>query len=231
MWIHFSTRPTFSWPSAVVVCFKNSLTFTQDVTDASVNTCWKLKLVFLGKRLWFSGRQYFEIRWGFYIKLKVSWLRAFLWCMSQTSRVIETIAVVYKLNSRKELRRNCSPIEHNNTKHFFVPNQEPGSAWSFGNSSVRVGTQGLFRPYLKTFVPPFFLCPTDWPWVSEDGACRAMYGYIWICSYISTNVKPLYDAYTTYLPMCSWSFCSQGVRFAWFHSIRTKAMRGINCKI
>ena len=36
-----------------------------------------------------------------------------------------------------------------------MPNQEPVSAWIFGNSSVRVGTQGLFRPYLKTFVPPF----------------------------------------------------------------------------
>ena len=34
-----------------------------------INTCCKLKLVFLDK---FSGRQYFEIRWGFYIKVKVS---------------------------------------------------------------------------------------------------------------------------------------------------------------
>ena len=77
---------TFSWSSAVVVSLKNSLTFTQDVTDASVNIRCKLKLVFLEKRLWFSGRQYFEIRWGFYIKLKVSWMRAFLWCMSQKNR-------------------------------------------------------------------------------------------------------------------------------------------------
>ena len=38
---------------------------------------------------------------------------------------------------------------------IFVPNQAPASAWIFGNSSVRVGTQGLFCPYLKTFVPPF----------------------------------------------------------------------------
>ena len=36
-----------------------------------------------------------------------------------------------------------------------MPNQEPASARIFGNSSVRVGTQGLF-------------CPTDCPWVSED---------------------------------------------------------------
>ena len=26
----------------------------------------------------------------------------------------------------------CSPIGHNNTKHFFVPNQEPAFAWPFG---------------------------------------------------------------------------------------------------
>ena len=32
-----------------------------------------------------SCRQYFKIRWGFYTKVKVSWLRAFLWSMSQTS--------------------------------------------------------------------------------------------------------------------------------------------------
>ena len=75
MWIHFS-----------MVSLKNSLTFTQDVTDASVNTCCKLKLVFLEKRLWFSCRQYFEIRWGLYVKLKVSRMRTFLWCMRQTSR-------------------------------------------------------------------------------------------------------------------------------------------------
>ena len=67
-------------------CAARGLIFTQDVTDASVNTCCKLKLVFLEKSLWFSGRQYFEIRWRFFIKLKVSRLRAFLCCMSQTSR-------------------------------------------------------------------------------------------------------------------------------------------------
>ena len=33
--------------------------------------------------------------------------------------VIETIAVVY--DSRKELRRNYSPIGHNNTRHFLCP--------------------------------------------------------------------------------------------------------------
>ena len=36
-----------------------------------------------------------------------------------------------------------------------MPNQELAFAWPFGNGPVRVGTQGLFRLYLKTFVAPF----------------------------------------------------------------------------
>ena len=36
-----------------------------------------------------------------------------------------------------------------------MSNQEPAFAWPFGNGPVRVGTQGLFRPCLKTFVAPF----------------------------------------------------------------------------
>ena len=38
-----------------------------------------------------------------------------------------------------------------------MPNQELASTWIFGNGSVRVGTQGLFRPYLKTFIASFLL--------------------------------------------------------------------------
>ena len=48
--MNFLFHATFSWLSVVVVSFKNFLIFTQDVTDASVNTCCKLKLVFLEKR-------------------------------------------------------------------------------------------------------------------------------------------------------------------------------------
>ena len=36
-----------------------------------------------------------------------------------------------------------------------MPNQEPAFAWPFGNGPVRVGTQGLFRLCLTTFVAPF----------------------------------------------------------------------------
>ena len=92
------------------------------------------------------------ILWGFYIKLKVSWLLAFLWCMSQTSRDRNNSRRVrtHEKNSGETVRRLGTIIQS-----IFVPNQEPASAWIFGNSSVRLGTQGLFRPYLKTSVPPF----------------------------------------------------------------------------
>ena len=52
-----------------------------------------------------------------------------------------------------------------------MPNQEPALEMErrpFGNGPVRVGTQGLFRLWLKTFVEPF-PGATDRPWVSEDG--------------------------------------------------------------
>ena len=52
---------------------------------------------------------------------------------------------------------------------IILPNQEPVFAKPFGNGPVRLGTQGFFRPFLKTFVAPFRPPPTDCPWVSEDG--------------------------------------------------------------
>ena len=49
--VRITTIATFSWLSAVVVSFENSLIVTQDMTDGSVNTFCELKLVFLEKRL------------------------------------------------------------------------------------------------------------------------------------------------------------------------------------
>ena len=69
--------------------------------------------------------------------------------------VIETIAVVYELTKGTQEKLFADWGQW--YKAFFVPNQDPASAWIFGNSSVRVGTQGLFHQYLKTFVPPFLL--------------------------------------------------------------------------
>ena len=67
--------------------------------------------------------------------------------------VIETIAVVYELTKRTQEKLFADWAQQ--YKAIFVPNQQPASAWIFGNSSVRVSTQGLVRPCLKTFVPPF----------------------------------------------------------------------------
>ena len=48
------------------------------------------------------------------------------------------------------------------------------------------------------------LCMAMQDYVGLVGLCRAMYGYVGLCmamqGYILTNVKPLYDAYTMYLP-------------------------------
>ena len=67
--------------------------------------------------------------------------------------VIETIAVVYEHTKKTQEKLFADWAQQ--YKAFFVLNQEPASAWFFGNGSVRVGTQGLFRPYLKMFVTPF----------------------------------------------------------------------------
>ena len=72
--------------------------------------------------------------------------------MNQTSRDRDNNRRVrtHENNSGETVRRLGTIIQS-----IFVPNQEPASAWIFGHSSVRVGIQGLFCPYLKTFAPPF----------------------------------------------------------------------------
>ena len=64
-----------------------------------------------------------------------------------------------------------------------MPNQEPAFAWPFGNGLVRVGTQGLFHPCLKTFVATFLparltapgsprICWMKWL-VSKETRCQS----------------------------------------------------------
>ena len=93
-----------------------------------------------------------SLKWGVYIKLKVFWLRAFLWCMSQTSRdrVNNHRVRTYGKNSGDSVRWLGTII-----KSIFVPNQETAFARPFGNGPVIVGTHGLFCLCLKTFVAPF----------------------------------------------------------------------------
>ena len=104
----------------------------------------------------FSFRVGSTLKWGVYIKLKVSWLHAFLWCMNQTSRdrVNSCRVRTHENNSGDATCRLGTIIQS-----IFVPNQEPAFAWPFGNGLVRVSTQGLFHPRLKTFVAPFLPAP------------------------------------------------------------------------
>ena len=51
-----------------------------------------------------------------------------------------------------------------------MPSQELALAWPFGNGPVRVGTQGLFRPCLKTFVALF--SRPDWLPLGLRGWCN-----------------------------------------------------------
>ena len=67
---------------------------------------------------------------------------------------------------------------------------EPASAWIFGNSSVRVGTQGLFCPYLKLssrlFSRPEWLPLGLRGWLMAGGCGFASHGGVtlsrgWLC--------------------------------------------------
>ena len=156
---------TFSWLSVVVVSFKNSLIFTQDVTDASVNTCCKLKLVFLEERLLFLGRQYFEIRWGFYIKLKVSWLRAFLWCLSQTSRDRDNSR---RVRTHEKISGGTVRWLGTIIQSIFCAQPGAGICLNFWKLPGESRYPGALSPVLENFRPAFSSNPTDCPWVSED---------------------------------------------------------------
>ena len=92
------------------------------------------------------------LKWRVYIKLKVSWLRAFLWCMSQTSRdrVNSRHVRTHEKNSGDAVRWLGTIIQS-----IFCAQSGKAFAWLFGNGPVRVSTQGLFRLCLKTFVAPF----------------------------------------------------------------------------
>ena len=75
--------------------------------------------------------------------------------------VIETIAVVYELT--KELRRNCSAIGHNNTKHVLCPIRSRHPL-----EFLEVVRPGALSPVLEHFRPAFSPDVTDYPRVSED---------------------------------------------------------------
>ena len=81
MWVHFSCDVFVAVNCRGIL---NSLIFTK----AWSMQAW-IPVVISSLYLWksvFSFRVDSILKWRVYIKLKVSWQRAFLWCMSQTSR-------------------------------------------------------------------------------------------------------------------------------------------------
>ena len=81
MWIHFWCDVFLAVSCRGIL---NSLIFTKTWSMQA----W-IPVVSSSLYFWksvFSFRVDSILKWRVYIKLKVSWLRAFLWCMSQTSR-------------------------------------------------------------------------------------------------------------------------------------------------
>ena len=149
-------QATFSWLSAVVVSLKNFL------INIYASRGWCKREYLLKAEACIFWKNIFSFQTDSNLKSDGNFISNWKFpdCVHffgawATQAMIETIALVYE--HMKRTLEMCSLIGHNNTKHFFGPNQELASAWSFGNGLVRVGTQGLFRPYLKTFVPPFLL--------------------------------------------------------------------------
>ena len=93
----------------------NSLMFTK----AWLMQAW-IPVVSSGLYFWKSFRGDSILKWRVYIKLKVSWLRAFLWCMGQTNRdrVNSRRVRNHEKNSGDVVRRLGTIVQS-----IFVPNQ------------------------------------------------------------------------------------------------------------
>ena len=103
--------------------------------------------------------------WRVYIKLIVSWLHAFLWCMSQTSRdrVNSRRVRTHEENSGETVRWLGTMIQN------ILCAQSGASIrltfWKWSGESLY---PGAFPPVLKKFRHAFSPVSTDRPWVSED---------------------------------------------------------------
>ena len=69
----------------------------------------------------------------------------------------------------KELRRNCSPIGHNNTKHFLCPIRSQHPLEFLEIARWESVPRGSFARTWKLSSRLFPFLPTDCPWVPEDG--------------------------------------------------------------
>ena len=122
----------------------------EGVIDASVNTYCKVKLIFC--KSVFSFRVESILKWRVYIKLKVSWLRTFLCCKSQTSRdrVNSRRVRTHEKNSGVAVRRLGTIIQSLNV-------------WKWSGESRY---SGAFPLVLENFRRAFSPGPTNHPWVA-----------------------------------------------------------------
>ena len=113
----------------------------------------------------FSFRVDSILKWRVYIKLKVSWLCAFLRCMSQTSRdwVNSGRVRTHEKNSGDAVRR-LGTIIHS----IFCAKSGASIRLTIWKWSGESRYPRAFPPVLENFRRAFSVCPTDRPWVSED---------------------------------------------------------------
>ena len=119
------------------------------------------------------------LKWGAYIKLKVFWLHAFLWCMSQTSRDWDNSRHVqtHKKDSGDAVCCRLGTIIQSivlcpiRSQHWLKP---------FGNGPVRVCTQMFFHSRAWKLLFLVFSWP-DWQPLG-----------LWGCSTFGLNVKTQY---------------------------------------
>ena len=114
----------------------------------------------------FSFRVDSILKWRVYIKLKVSWLRAFLWCMSQTSRdrVNSRHVRTHEKNSGDAVRRLGTTIQI-----IFCAQSGASIRLTVWKWSGESRYPGALPPVLENLRRAFSPRPTDCPWVSEDG--------------------------------------------------------------
>ena len=110
------------------------------------------------------------LKWRVYIKLKVSWLRVILWCMSQTScdRVNSGHVRTHEKNSGETVHWLGTIIQS-------IFRAQSGASirltvWKWSGESRYPGS---FPPVLENFRRAFSPGPTDHPWVSEDSVLLA----------------------------------------------------------
>ena len=114
----------------------------------------------------FSFRVDNILKWRAYIKLKVSWLRTFLWCMNQTSRdrVNSRNVRTHEKNSEDAVRRLGTIIQR-----IFCAQSGASIRLTVWKWSGESRYPGALPPVLENLRRAFSPRPTDCPWVSEDG--------------------------------------------------------------